>query len=181
MNLARLFRLVGLVLLIGIAAFLYTQRGAALAGSGWVAKRVCSGVFVAGRAEDALTEASLPLPLPIPIPATVDRDAKTVTAYFARFLMPSTARYRAGLGCTLDAGDDTPSPLDGRTLPAGSPGRALPERGIVMSSDATMPQVSNCRLCMRFVQRTISCSFCDSPYRARRTSPNARCCTTRNP
>lgn len=127
-QLLRLLVVLLAALVLVTTVLLYSQREAALAGSGWVAKRVCSGVFVADRDPDALTEASLPLPLPIPIPAEIDRDAQTVTAYFARFFAPSTARYRAGLGCTLDAAEGTTSPLDGKILPERTPGRPLPER-----------------------------------------------------
>jgi len=140
MKLARVVLLLLVALVIVAAVLLYPQREAGIAGSGWVAKRVCSGVFVAGREPGALSEAELPLPLPIPIPAEIDHDAKTVTAYFAHFFSPSTARYRPGLGCTLDGAEGTTSPLDGKTLPERTPGRAFPERlGLAGFADAIAP------------------------------------------
>lgn len=116
-----------MALLIGLAFFL---RDAPLAGSGWVAKRVCSGVFVAGREQEALEEASLPLSLPVGIPAEVDREAKTVTAYFASYFAPSTARFRPGLGCTLVGPGDEASPLDHAVLPARAQAPPLPARPV---------------------------------------------------
>lgn len=105
-----------LLVFAGLAALLlvglWTQRDAPLAGTGWVAKRVCSAVFVAGRAPDSLAEATLPLPLPFPIPVEIDRAGARVTAKFFGRSAPSVARWRSGLGCTLDDPDGRPSPLD---------------------------------------------------------------------
>lgn len=100
--------LLGLVL----ASLFVWQRHLPVSGTGWVAKRLCSAVFVSGRAPDDAVEVSLPLPVPIPIPAEVDRDAKSVTAWFANAFAPSTARHRPGLGCTLEDPGGAPSPLD---------------------------------------------------------------------
>lgn len=101
----------GLLLAGGWAT--HSMRGAPIAGTGWVAKRTCSGVFVAGRAPATLVEARLPIDLPFTIETEIDRRARTVTAFyvgpaFAPRLAPSTARFRPGLGCTLEG----PSPGD---------------------------------------------------------------------
>ena len=114
--------LAGLVLL-GLALW---QRHLPISGSGWVAKRLCSAVFVAGRAPEDAVEASLPLPVPIPIPGEIDPEARSVTAWFANALAPSTARHRTGLGCTLDDPGGAPSPLDAVSFaPRPSPLRPL--------------------------------------------------------
>lgn len=114
--------LAGLVLL-GLVLW---QRHLPISGSGWVAKRLCSAVFVAGRAPEDAVEASLPIPIPIPIPGEIDREARSVTAWFANVLAPSTARHRTGLGCTLDDPGGAPSPLDAVSFaPRPSPLRPL--------------------------------------------------------
>ena len=106
----------GTIALLGFAYFL---RNAPVSATGWVAKRVCSGVFVGGRAPETLEEATLPLPVPLPIeiPAEIDYVAKTVTAHFASYFAPSTARFRPGLGCTLEGPKEASSPLDEVILP----------------------------------------------------------------
>ncbi len=101
----------GLVALL-LASLVFWQRHLPISGSGWVAKRLCSAVFVSGRAPEDAVEVSLPLPVPIPIPGEIDREAESVTAWFGHLVAPSTARHRPGLGCTLDDPDGAPSPLD---------------------------------------------------------------------
>jgi CubicO group peptidase (beta-lactamase class C family) len=97
------------------ASAIHWQRGLPSAGTGWVAKRVCSGVFVAGRDQASLFGASLPLPVPIKIPAVINQADQSVTAHIDNVFLPAspaTARYRPGLGCTLEGPGDAPSPLD---------------------------------------------------------------------
>ena len=132
-----------LVLAIVLLALVYPQRSVPLAGTGWVAKRVCSGVFVTGRPPEALSEASLPLPLPIPIPFEVDTDDRSVTAYFAGSYAPSTARFRPGLGCTLVGPGASKSRLDGRSLPRRPRTAALPttasSEALIQAMDLAFP------------------------------------------
>lgn len=87
-----------------------TQRNVPLAGTGWVAKRLCSGVFTAGRAPKDVVEARPPIPAPIS--HEIDREAGSVRAWFAGGFAESVARYRPGLGCTLDDPAGEPTPLD---------------------------------------------------------------------
>lgn len=127
--LRRLLALGALALAVLVATFLWTWRDAPLAGSGWVAKRICSAVFVAGRDPASVVEASIPLPVDLPVPYEIDRPGRTVTARVFGGLAPSTARHRPGLGCTLDDPDGGPSPLDGVPAPpVRTPGPPLPER-----------------------------------------------------
>lgn len=100
------------VLLVGLAGLAVWQRHVPLVGTGWVAKRLCSAVFVSGRTPEDAVEVAIPLPIPLPIPGVVDRENRSVTAYFANLFVPSTARFRPGLGCTLDDPEGAPSPLD---------------------------------------------------------------------
>ncbi|MEM9175198.1 MAG: serine hydrolase [Myxococcota bacterium] len=113
------------------------QRHLPIAGTGWVAKRLCSAVFVAGRTPEAAVEVSVPLPVPIPIPGVIDEETRSVTAYFANAFAPSTARYRDGLGCTLDDPDGAPTPLDTVDF-APSPSRPLPLR--VLAPDPALEE-----------------------------------------
>ena len=124
----------GLVLFL-LAALVVWQRDVPIAGTGWVAKRLCSAVFVSGRAPQDAVEVSLPLPVPIPIPGVVDDETRTVTAWFANAFAPSTARYREGLGCTLDDPNGGPSPLDAVGF-APRPGPLRPLR--VLDPDPTL-------------------------------------------
>lgn len=105
------------ILAAAIALALHSQRGLLKVGSGWVAKRACSGIFVAGRSRASLDELALPLPLPVSI--EVSRDAKNpgVTARVGGLFAPSSARYRAELGCVLEESGAVPQPLD--ALPDG--------------------------------------------------------------
>lgn len=99
---------------------IHSFRGAPLAGTGWVAKRTCTGVFVAERDPATLVEATLPIGLPVTIETEIDRRNQTVTAYyrgpsFAPSLAASTARFRPGLGCTLEGPSAEPAALDRMT------------------------------------------------------------------
>lgn len=108
-----------LVLLLGVYT-VHSQRGLLVAGTGWAAKRVCSGVFVAGRTQDSLSEASLPLPVPFELQATVDYPKKRVTSrIISSFLpaSPSFAQYRSGLGCTLERPGNAALALDSVDVP----------------------------------------------------------------
>ena len=82
------------VLLVGLIALAVWQRHVPLVGTGWVAKRLCSAVFVSGRTPEDAVEVAIPLPIPLPIPGVVDRENQSVTAYFANLFAPSTARFR---------------------------------------------------------------------------------------
>ncbi|MBP0713540.1 serine hydrolase [Burkholderia sp. AcTa6-5] len=77
--------------------------GPAFIGASTYAKIMCSGVFVSGLAEPQISGQDL-ADLP-PIPVAIDRDQRTVTATMGP--VKRTARYRDGLGCTLD---NAPSP-----------------------------------------------------------------------
>ena len=105
------------VVFVGIALLISVGRSTSLAGiaqsgTGWVAKRTCSGLFVAHRPIDSLVEASLPLPLPLSISPAVDVDRKRVRAAMFGSWSPSTARYRENLGCTLESASGQDSLLD---------------------------------------------------------------------
>lgn len=118
-----------LAILFSLALFLALfvwQRHTPLVGTGWVAKRICSAVFVSGRTTESAVEAALPLPIRIPVPFEVDREEKQVTAWFAHLFASSTARFRPGLGCTLDDPTGGASPLDRvRFAPPPQPQRPL--------------------------------------------------------
>lgn len=102
-----------LVLFVALAWFL---RDLPVTGSGWVAKRACSTVFVSGRALADAPEVFPPIPVPVDIPVDIDREAKTATSWFAFGSAPSVARFREGLGCTLDVPGGGPNALGERTI-----------------------------------------------------------------
>jgi CubicO group peptidase (beta-lactamase class C family) len=89
-----------------------------LIGNGYVAKTVCSGVFVSSRkpqtVRDAEIEANGPGVLRL-VAVLVDRSARTATAHFLG-LGHRVAVFRGPLGCTLAIGVD-PLELASRALP----------------------------------------------------------------
>ncbi len=119
-----------IVILILLGTLIVTQRNLPTAGSGWVAKRACSALFVSGRSLATSPEVFPPVPVPTDIPVEVDEDARTVTSRFMGRFAPSVARYREGLGCTLDPADGTPEALgDRRIAPRPSPAPLLEAPG----------------------------------------------------
>lgn len=94
-----------------------TQRNVPLAGTGWVAKRLCSGLFVAGREMAEIVEAELPIPVPLPIRHAIDPAARRVTSEVPGGFAQSVAQYRPGLGCTLDDPAGQASALDAIVFP----------------------------------------------------------------
>jgi CubicO group peptidase (beta-lactamase class C family) len=105
----RLRRALLLVLLLLAAASVYggwTLTRLAPVGSAYVAKMLCSGVFVSGRqpasviAEDILADNTRLLRLVRP---QVDTDNRRVSATFLGFARRE-AQFRPGLGCTLAIG-----------------------------------------------------------------------------
>ena len=110
----------GLLLLMGVLLLfaclgIYAQRGLPASGSGWVAKRTCSGLFVAERSLESLVDASLPLPLPFDIPVVVDSTDRTVTARVKSLFLPeapAVARYHPGFGCIVEGRKDEVSAFD---------------------------------------------------------------------
>ena len=119
------------VLLVLFALLLLTlgvsQRHLPVAGSGWVAKRACSAVFVSGRSLDRAPEVFPPIPVSVDVPVEIDERARTATAWFVGRFAPSTARYREGLGCTLDPPDGSPAPLGDRRIAPRPRPEPLPE------------------------------------------------------
>jgi CubicO group peptidase (beta-lactamase class C family) len=108
---------------VGVAALVlaagYLARQVILVGNGYVAKTVCSGVFVSARKpqamRDAEVEANDPGILRL-VAVEVDRSARAVTARFLG-LGERVAVFRGPLGCTL-AVDVTANELGSRALPA---------------------------------------------------------------
>ena len=104
------------LILLGVA---YLAWQVMLIGNGYVAKTVCSGVFVSSRKPQAIRNADIeandPAFLRLVVPL-VDRSARTVTAKFLG-LGERVAVYRGALGCTLAIGED-PLELASRALPA---------------------------------------------------------------
>ena len=102
-----------------VLAFGYFARQAVLVGNGYVAKTVCSGVFVSGRKPHAVREAEIEANDPgilRLVGLDVDRSALTVTARFLG-LGERVAVFRGPLGCTL-AVDVSVRDLAPRALPA---------------------------------------------------------------
>ena len=89
-----------------------TQQSAPTAGTGWVAKRMCSAVFVAGRSPASVVEAEIPLPIPFSPEIEIDRARRRVTATLLGSFL-SVAQFRPGLGCTTI---DTPEAADALLL-----------------------------------------------------------------
>ena len=99
-----------------------------LIGNGYVAKTVCSGVFVSSRKPQAVRDADIEVNGPGVlrlVVVLVDRSARTVTTHFLG-LGQRVAVYRGPLGCTLAIGVD-PRDLTSRALPADT-GPVSPER-----------------------------------------------------
>ncbi len=100
----RLTALAVVAMLLLIAG--YFARQVILVGNGYVAKTVCSGVFVSGRKTQAVLDAEIRLNDPgilRLVSADVDRSRRTVHSAF-RGLGERVAVYRDGLGCTLALG-----------------------------------------------------------------------------
>ncbi len=91
----------GLVGLIALAGLLWGPRavGMAQVGTGYVAKQVCSCVYVAGREVDAC-RADL-MPSMDPINAKLLRDREGVRASLLMGAVERTALHHVGSGCTL--------------------------------------------------------------------------------
>ncbi|MDW6020813.1 serine hydrolase [Mesorhizobium sp. BAC0120] len=96
------------IVIVAIAAFaggLYLSPPELLrVASGYSAKIVCSNVFIAGREADQVLKLDVQAPghwLLRYIDASVDRDAKTVTASLLGVFGRSFAVARDGFGCTL--------------------------------------------------------------------------------
>jgi CubicO group peptidase (beta-lactamase class C family) len=108
---------------VGVAAVVlaggYLARQVILVGNGYVAKTVCSGVFVSGRKPHAVRDAEIqsndPGTLRL-VGVDVDRSALTVTARFLG-LGERVAVFRGPLGCTL-AVNVTSRELASRVRPA---------------------------------------------------------------
>ncbi len=86
------------LLLVGVGIGLYLGMPYLNIASSYAAKNMCSGVFVAGRAPESLREQDLHA---VSFASTtVDESGKKISANVFG-LAPTTAIYRAGLGCTL--------------------------------------------------------------------------------
>ena len=106
----------------------YFARQLTLVGNGYVAKTMCSAVYVSGRKPQAVRDAEIRLNDPGILrlaSADVERSSRTVRSAFLG-LGERVAVYRDGLGCTLALGVG-PGELSSRGLPANV--AALPARG----------------------------------------------------
>lgn len=106
----------------------YFTRQVILVANGYVAKTVCSGVYVSGRKPQAVLDAEIHLNDPgilRLVSADVERGSRTVHSAF-RGLGERVAVYRDALGCTLALGVDARD-LAARGLPANV--AALPATG----------------------------------------------------
>ena len=89
------------LIVVGLAAFWLPTRGPVV--SGYVAKNLCSCVFLSGRAPEEVRAADLDFSL-LPLAGVeIDYEQKTVNSSLFGF-GKQTAVYRPGLGCTLLAG-----------------------------------------------------------------------------
>jgi CubicO group peptidase (beta-lactamase class C family) len=130
------------LIVLGVA---YLAWQVMLIGNGYVAKTVCSGVFVSSRkpqtVRDTDIEANGPGVLRLVV-VLVDRSARTVTAHFLG-LGHRVAVYRGPLGCTLAIGVDA-SELASRALPADtapvSPERWTSGDGVASTSTPLAPE-----------------------------------------
>ena len=91
----------GLVGLIALAGLLWGPRavGMAQVGVGYVAKQVCSCVYVAGREVDSCRADLMPSMDPIDVQVLSDREG--VRASVLMGAVERTALHHAGSGCTL--------------------------------------------------------------------------------
>ena len=91
----------GLLGLIVLAGLLWGPRavGMAQVGVGYVAKQVCSCVYVAGREVDSCRSDLLPSMDPIDVRVLGDREG--VRASLLMGAVERTALHHAGSGCTL--------------------------------------------------------------------------------
>ena len=125
----RRLRLAALVVGAGVLiAAGYFARQVILVGNGYVAKTVCSGVYVSGRRPQAVLDAEIRLNDPgilRVVSADVERSSRTVHSAFLG-LGERVAVFRDGLGCTLALGVGV-GELAARGLPANV--AALPPRG----------------------------------------------------
>ena len=99
----------------------YFGRQVILVGNGYVAKTVCSAVYVSGRKPHAARDAEIRLSYPgilRLVSADVERSSRTVRSAFLG-LGERVAVYRDGLGCTLALG----------VSPGSSPRGGARERG----------------------------------------------------
>jgi CubicO group peptidase (beta-lactamase class C family) len=90
-----------IIVLIGVAYSIYTLYQLAPIGAGYVAKHLCSGVFVSGR--DPKQIMALDLSRGSFVESQVNRQKRSVTASVFG-LFTRKAVYRPGLGCTLVIG-----------------------------------------------------------------------------
>ena len=91
----------GLIALIALAGLLWGPRtvGRAQVGVGYVAKQICSCLYVAGREVDACRVDLLPSMDPIDVQVLEDREG--VRASLLMGAVERTALHHAGSGCTL--------------------------------------------------------------------------------
>jgi CubicO group peptidase (beta-lactamase class C family) len=119
-------RRVGIAIAVAAAALAlaggHVARQVILIGNGYVAKTVCSGVFISQRKAHAVRDAEIlsndPGLLRL-VSSDVDWNGRAVRARFLG-LAERFAVFRGPLGCTL-AVDVTPRELAARTLPEGAP------------------------------------------------------------
>jgi CubicO group peptidase (beta-lactamase class C family) len=100
--LARVSRVAGLGLIVGVMYALNFLGAAGPVGAGYYAKVACSAVFVSGRGLDSVLAEDLRIdhPFSSAVEVSVDPAEQTATATFGK-LFDRTAVYREGLGCTL--------------------------------------------------------------------------------
>jgi hypothetical protein len=129
----RLLWIVAGCLALALAYGGWTLSRLAPVGTGYVAKVLCSGVFVSGRSARSILEEDVRAdshPLLRLVSASVDAERRRTWASLLG-MATRVAQYRPGLGCTLALGVDadrlmqaSPAPLSARArdeLPAGAP------------------------------------------------------------
>jgi len=125
--LRRTLTVAGVILAAGVTAAGWYLTQAIPIGTGYVAKYLCSGVFISGRDPDSVfREDVAPVnPLAAVVSVNIDRPNKRVTAD-SFGLFRAAAVYREGCGCTLAVGvseDD----LRKQDIAASAPIKKLPD------------------------------------------------------
>ena len=123
----RTLTITGIILAVGVTAASWYLTQAIPIGTGYVAKYLCSAVFISGRDPDAVfREDVTPVnPLAAVVSLKIDRPNKRVTAD-SFGLFKAAAVYREGCGCTLAVGVSEDA-LRNQDIAASAPATKLPD------------------------------------------------------